>query len=116
MRWSPIVAGGLIATTWVVAIWWRVRRSLDLVLINPDQDRVCPAIMPAPPECNPEWHLSVAATSAAAILLAYGLVVLVTLRARHRTSAVVALAVLVLVGAVGFALVDDWNRYFWSPR
>ena len=116
-RWVPIAAGGLIAAAWLAAIWWTVRRSLELVLTEPSDLWVCPAIYPAPPECSPEWHLSIAATSAGAVLLAYGAVVLISLRVvRGRRSAVfVALAVLMAVGMVGFAITDDPNRYLLRP-
>ena len=115
--WSPIVVGGAIAGAWLVAIWWTVRPSLELVLISPNEQRVCPAIYPAPPECSPEWHVSIAGTSAGAVLLAYAAVVVLSSRVQRwrRPAMVLALAALTAAGLIGFVVTDDPNRYLLRP-
>ncbi len=111
--WPPIALGAAVVAACLTSLWWSVRWSLD-TLVDPPELRVCPAIYPAPAECTPEWHVGVAAVGATAVLLAYAVVVVLSLRTRRAAVTYLALAALVVVAA-GAALITNNPVTFLRP-
>ena len=113
--WPPIALGAAVVALCLTSLWWSVRGSLD-TLIDPPALRVCPAIYPAPAECTPEWHVVVAAVGATAVLLAYAVVVVLSLRTRRPAVAYLALAALVVVAAGAALIAHDPVAFLRPPE
>lgn len=86
--------GALVAAGWTAALIW----------VTQPRHAVCPAIYPAPPGCSDRTGTAGLWVAAVWAALAIAIVIL-RLRGRRLSGAIAALALVVLVGAVGYRVV-----------